>query len=92
MFDRGVLVLRLCIILTTGLTLSACSTGVTASLRAADAAAANAQCRTTPQPGGGSTMDCTLWQRTTTTTTTTTTLPNGETVTTVERTQTGGAP
>ena len=84
--------LRLCIILTTGLTLSACSTGVTASLRAADSAAANAQCRTTPQPGGGSTMDCTLWQRTTTTTTTTTTLPNGETVTTVERTQTGGAP
>ena len=89
MFDRGVLVLRLCIILTTGLTLSACSTGVTESLRAADAAASNAQCRTTLQPGGGSTMDCTLWQRTTTTTTTT--LPNGETVTTVERIQTGGA-
>jgi hypothetical protein len=40
--------------------------------------------------GGGSTMDCTLWQRTTTTTTATT-LPNGETVTTVERTETGGA-
>ena len=91
MFDRGFIVLRLCIILTTGLTLSACSTGVTAPLRAADAAASNAKCRTTPQPGGGSTMDCTLWQRTTTTTTTTT-LPNGETVTTVERTQTGGAP
>ena len=52
--------LRLCIILTTGLTLSACSTGVTESLRAADAAASNAQCRTTLQPGGGSTMDCTL--------------------------------
>lgn len=77
--------LRLCIILTTGLALAACSTGVTESLRAADAAASNAQCRTTPQPGGGSTMDCTLWQRTTTTTTTTTTPPNGETVTTVER-------
>ena len=82
--------LRLCIILTTGLALAACSTGVTESLRAADAAASNAQCRTTLQPGGGSTMDCTLWQRTTSTTTTTTTLPNGETVTTVERTQTGG--
>ena len=80
--------LRLCIILTTGLTLSACSTGVTESLRAADAAASIAQCRTTLQPGGGSTMDCTLWQRTTTTTTT---LPNGETITTVERIQTGGA-
>ena len=87
-FDRGVLVLRLCIILTTGLTLSACSTGVTESLRAADAAASTAHCRTTPHPGGGSTMDCTLWQRTTTTTTTT--RPNGETTTTVERTRAGG--
>lgn len=79
--------LRLSIILTIGLTLSACSTGVTESVRAADAS--DAQCKTTSQPGGGSTMDCTLWQRTTTTTTTT--LPNGETVTTVERIQTGGA-
>lgn len=87
LFDRGVLVLRLSIILITGLALSACSTGVTESLRAADAS--NAQCKTTPQPGGGSTMDCTLWQRTTTKTATT--LPTGETITTVERTRTGGA-
>ena len=81
--------LKSCAILASGLVLSACATSPTQALRSADAA--NTQCRTTPQPGGGSSMDCTLWERTTTTTTTTTTTqPNGETTTTVERTRTGG--
>lgn len=75
-------------VLATGLTLSACAAGPAEAGRSADAA--KAQCRTTPQPGGGSSMDCTLWERTTTTTTTTTTRPYGETATTVERTRTGG--
>jgi len=81
--------LRFYVVLATGLALSACSTGPTEALRAADAAAST-QCRTTPQPGGGSSMDCTLWERTTTTTTTTTTGPDGESRTTVEHTRTGG--
>ena len=75
-------------VLATGLALSACTTSPAEPVRSADAA--KAQCRTTPQPGGGSSMDCTLWERTTTTTTTTTTQPNGETTTTVEHTRTGG--
>ncbi|MNS83791.1 hypothetical protein D3C72_1175930 [compost metagenome] len=75
-------------VLATGLTLSACAAGPVEAVRSADAA--KAQCRTTSQPGGGSSMDCTLWEQTTTTTTTTTTRPNGETTTTVERTRTGG--
>lgn len=74
-------------VLAAGLTLSACAAGPAEAVRSADAA--RAQCRTTPQPGGSS-MDCTLWERTTTTTTTTTSGPNGETTTTVERTRTGG--
>ena len=75
-------------VLVSGLTLSGCAAGPAETVRSADAA--KAQCRTTPQPGGGSSMDCTLWERTTTTTTTTITQPNGETTTTVERTRTGG--
>ena len=75
-------------VLATGLPLSACAAGPAEAVRSADAA--KAQCRITSQPGGGSSMDCTLWERTATTTTTTTTRPNGETTTTVERTQTGG--
>ncbi|MGH7020266.1 MAG: hypothetical protein ACREEY_10315 [Brevundimonas sp.] len=74
--------------LASGLALSACAAGPAEAVRSADAA--KAQCRITPQPGGGSSMDCTLWERTTTTTTTTTTRPNGETTTTVEQTRTGG--
>ena len=62
-------------VLATGLTLSACAAGPAEAVRSADAA--KAQCRITSQPGGGSSMDCTLWERTATTTT-------------VERTQTGG--
>lgn len=80
--------LRLCTVLATGLALSACATGPAESMRAADAAASE-RCRTIPQPGGGSSINCTVWERTTTTTTTTTTLPNGERTTTVERTRTG---
>lgn len=80
--------LRFCTVLATGLALSACATGPAEAVRSADAA--NARCRTTQQPGGGSSVDCTVWERTTTTTTTTTTLPNGERTTTTERTQTGG--
>ncbi|MNE15891.1 hypothetical protein [uncultured Brevundimonas sp.] len=80
--------LRFYAVLATGLALSACATGPVEAVRSADAA--KAQCRTTSQPGGGSSMDCTLWERTTTTTTTTTTRPNGETTTTVEQTRTGG--
>ena len=68
-------------------TLSACAAGPAETVRSA---AAGPQCRTTPQPGGGSTINCPLWEHTTTTTTTTTTQPNGETTTTVERTRTGG--
>lgn len=79
--------LRFYTILATGLALSACATGPAEAVRSADAA--EARCRTTPQPGGGSSMACTLWERTTTTTTTTTG-PNGETTTTVEKTRTGG--
>lgn len=83
--------LRFCAILAAALSaalaLSACATGPTEAGRSA---AADPQCRTTPQPGGGSTMDCTLRERTTTTTTTTITRPNGETTTTVEHTRTGG--
>ena len=75
-------------VLAAELTLSACAAGPAEAVRSADAA--RAQCRTTPQPGGGSSMGCTLWQRTTTTTTTTTRGPNGETTSTVERTRTGG--
>ena len=78
--------LRFCAVLATGLVLSACATSPAEAVRSADAA--KPQCRTTPQPSGGSSMDCTLWERTTTTTTTT--RPNGETTTTVERTRTGG--
>jgi hypothetical protein len=81
--------LKFHVVLATGVALSACSTGATEALRPADAAA-SPQCRTTPQPGGGASMDCTLWERTTTTTTTTTTGPDGESRTTVERTRTGG--
>ena len=80
--------LRFYAVLATGLVLSACATSPAEAVRSADAA--KPQCRTTPQPGGGSSMDCTLWERTTTTTTTTTTRPNGETTMTVERTRTGG--
>lgn len=79
--------LRFCTVLATGLTLSACATGPAEAVRSADAAA-DSQCRTMPQPGGGSSIDCTLWERTTTTTTTTG--PNGERTPTVERTRTGG--
>lgn len=82
--------LRFCILLATGLALSACASGPANALRSADAAAADTQCRTTREPGGGSSVNCTLWERTTTTTTTTTTGPDGESRTTVERTQTGG--
>ena len=74
-------------VLAAGLTLSACAAGPAETVRSA---AAGPQCRTTPQPGGGSTIDCPLWERTTTTTTTTTTGPDGESRTTVERTRTGG--
>jgi len=81
--------LRYCAVLAAIIGLSACSTGPMEAMRAADAAVANAQCRTTPQQGGGSSTNCTLWERSTTTTTTTTVGPNGESVTTVERTQTG---
>lgn len=81
--------LRFCTVLATGLALSACATIPSESMRAADAAASE-RCRTIPQPGGGSSINCTAWERTTTTTTTTTTLPNGERTTTVERTRTGG--
>ena len=77
-------------VLTTGLTLSACAAGSAEAGRSADAA--KAQCRTSSQPGGGSSMDCTLWERTTTSTTTTTTLPNGETTTTVARTGQAATP
>ena len=80
--------LRFCAVLATGLVLAACATSPAEAVRSADAA--KPQCRTTPQPGGGSSMDGTLWERTTTTTTTTTTRPNGETTMTVERTRTGG--
>ena len=74
----------------TGLALSACAASPTEPLRSADTAA-NTQCRTTLNADGGRIMDCTLWERTTTTTTTTTTTgSNGESRTTVERTQTGG--
>ncbi|MBK1970117.1 MULTISPECIES: hypothetical protein [Brevundimonas] len=83
------MMLRYCAVAAAGLTLAACSASPAQVLRSADAAAANAQCRTTPQPGGGSSTNCTLWERGTTTTTTTTVGPNGESVTTVERTQTG---
>jgi hypothetical protein len=75
-------------VLVSWLTLSACAIGPTEAVRSTDAA--NAQCRTIPQAGGGSSMDCTLWERTTTTTTTTITGPDGETTTTVGRTRTGG--
>lgn len=78
--------LKLFTALATGLVLSACATGPAEAVRSADAA--KAQCRAMQQPGGGSSIDCTLWERTTTTTTTT--LPNGERTTTVERTRTGG--
>jgi len=81
--------LRLYVVLATGLALSACSTGPTEALRSADAAA-SPQCRTTRQTDGSSWMNCTLWERTTTTTTTTTTGPDGESRTTVEHTRTGG--
>ncbi|PQZ79665.1 hypothetical protein CQ026_11495 [Brevundimonas sp. MYb31] len=74
-------------VLVSGLTLFACAAGPAETVRSA---AAGPQCRTTPQPGGGSTINCPLWERTTTTTTTTTTQPNGETTTTVEHTRTGG--
>lgn len=80
--------LKFCAILATGLALSACATSPAEPLRSTDAAAA--QCRTTPKPDGGRTMDCTLWERTTTTTTTTTTRSNGESRTMEERTRTGG--
>lgn len=85
--------LKFHLILATGLALSACVAGPTKSQRSADAAAAE-RCRTTLQPGGGKSVDCTLWGRTTTTTattiTTTTTGLNGEMrTTTVERAPTG---
>ncbi|MCZ4108911.1 hypothetical protein O3U67_12525 [Brevundimonas diminuta] len=79
---------RLRVILAGPLMLSACSTDALEPGRTADTLAADTQCRTTRQPDGGLSVNCILWERITTTTTTTTTLPNGETVTTVQRTQT----
>lgn len=80
---------RCCVVVTAALTLSACSTGPLEPVRSADAVSADTRCRTTPQPDGGSSVGCTLWERTTTTTTTTTVLPSGESATTVQRTRTG---
>ena len=69
-----------------------CASTVDAIDRSADALAqnlsTNTRCQSKPQRDGGTTVDCTFWERSTTTTTTTTTTAADGTVTTTSSTRT----
>jgi len=73
------------ILLFTGMALAGCTSGPSSFVHAADRMADDSRCVTRPTADGGKTMSCSLWERTTTTTT----LPDGQTVTTVEHSNTG---